>query len=74
MSMKKYRGSKAFKNNYGYTVSYDFKGMKGRQRMTAVYRTKAEAQKAANASKGFRSISNARVVKATKKEYMNRNK
>ena len=65
---------KYYKNNYGYTVSYDFKGMKGRQRITIIYRTKAEAKKAANASKGFRSISNARVVKATRKEYMNRNK
>ena len=61
-------------NNYGFTVSYNFKGLKGRQRMTAVYRTRAEAQKAANASKGFRSISGARVVKATKQEYMRRNK
>jgi hypothetical protein len=55
--------------NYGWTVSYDFKGMKGRQRIQSVYRTKAEAQKAAKMSKGFRSISNARAVKATKKEY-----
>jgi hypothetical protein len=58
-------------NNYGWTVSYNFKGIKGRRRIDTVYRTKAEAVKAAKASKGFRSISNARAVKATKKEYEN---
>lgn len=59
-------------NNYGYTVSYNFKGMKGRQRLKVVYRTKAEARKAAEAGKYFKSVSYSRVVKATKREYINR--
>ena len=58
---------------YGFTVSYNFKGIKGRQRQGMVYRTKREATAAAKkANKGFASISGARAVAATEREYRSR--
>ena len=57
-------------NNYGYVVSYNYKGLKGRQKGRHVMRTKSEAnQYAKDLNKGFKSISGARAVKATKKQY-----
>jgi len=62
-------------SNYGYTVSYNFKGSKSRKRATVVFRTKTEASKfAKSAAKGMSSVSKVRVVKATQNEYINRNR
>lgn len=58
--------------NYGYTVSFSQRKVKGRVRGGSVFRTKKEANayvsKLKETAKGF-GISNVRSVKATKKEY-----
>ena len=57
-------------NNYGFTISYNYKGLKGRQRGGSVFRTKREAESyARQLNSEWRSVSGARAVKATKTEY-----
>ena len=57
-------------NNYGYVVS--MKAGSKRIRTTKVWRTKSEASKYARETNKFRKGSNAKAVKATKKEYNKR--
>lgn len=57
-------------NNYGYVVS--MKAGSKRIRTTKVWRTKSEASKYARETNKFRKGANAKVVKATKKEYEKR--
>jgi len=58
--------------NYGYTISFSQRKVKGRVRGGSVFRTKKEADSYVSElkknAKGF-GISNVRSVKATKKEY-----